>query len=363
MRPNLRLKCAQICGCAPYNRYSFIYGSFSLARILLAMPSSALVVRYKNEINRAAHSLDIVECRIIFTAIAQIPRDREISADDVYWISASDLVALGSNSSSVYQQMKMATENLFDRYITLPRDSEASTKKRRQKFRWIQAIEYEEGSGRIGIQFSSRIIPFISHIKDEFTRYELTELEGFQSYYTVRLYSMLAQFKSTKKFAISVADLRASLELEDKYPLYNNFKRKVILPSLQKINESERAAFTVTFQEKKLGRRVDKLIFFLKMKPEENVIDVDADEDDLLSPEQIKLSKKQIGMYADFLSGRSEKYEHVTQAFYADCRKRGLLNWFGKEKEECAADLRKKLADPEFAAQIYDWLKKVGFGG
>ena len=68
-------------------------------------------------------------------------------------------------------------------------------------------------------------------------------------------------------------------------------------------------------------------------------------------------------MYADVISGRSEKYEHVTQAFDADCRKRGLLNWFGKEKEECAADLRKKLADPEFAAQIYDWLKKVGFGG
>ena len=66
-----------------------------------------LVVRYKNAINRAAHFLDVIEQRIILSAIAQVPAG-EVTDDELYCVSASDLVELGSNQTKVYGQMKDA---------------------------------------------------------------------------------------------------------------------------------------------------------------------------------------------------------------------------------------------------------------
>lgn len=330
------------------------------------MPSSKAVVRYKNEINRASHSLDIAEARIILSAIAQVPRNSEVTDRELYWVSAADVVSLGSGSTSVYQQMKTAAENLFNRYITLQNESSSGrTGKSVLKFRWIQAVQYEEGTGKIGIQFSARILPFISHIQSEFTHYHLCELEGFQNYNTVRLYSMIAQYKSTGKFFTTVAQLRAALELGDKYPAYAELKRRVLLPAVKKINASEKTAFTVTLKEKKAGRRVDSLVFTVKLRVGAQAADANRGDPigEALPFERIKLTNKQIAMYADFLSGRSEKFAHLTQAFYSDCRKKGLLNWYGMASEQCAEDLRKKLGDPVFVERIGDWLKKVGFRG
>lgn len=327
------------------------------------MSSSKAVVKYKNEINRASHSLDIAEARIILCAVAQVPHDGEVTDREIYWVSASDLVELGSGTTCVYQQMKTAAENLFNRYITLQKEDARNSGRSVKKFRWIQAVQYNDGEGRIGIRFSFDILPFISHIQSEFTHYRLCELEGFQNYNTVRLYSMMAQYKSTGKFIVSLAEIRTALEIGDRYPAYAEFKRRVLLPSVRKINGSPKSAFTVSMKEKKIGRRVDALVFVIRMREgaaDDGIVDPAGRA---LTVERAKLTKKQIDMYADHLSGRSGKYAHLTQLFYSDCRKKGLLNWYGMETEQCAADLRRKLADPEFVVKIGGWLREAGFRG
>ena len=335
------------------------------------MANSNLVVRYKNALNRASHLLDVIEQRIILTAIAKVPAG-EVTDDELYSVSASDLVELGSNQTNVYGQMKDAVKTLFNRYLTLT--VEDGENLRTRYLRWVQTVDYADQESRIYLRFSKDLLPFISDIQREFTRFNLLDLKGIRSSYAVRLYSMLMQYQSTGKLVIKVDDLRERLELGDKFSRYTHLKAKVVELAVKQINEGERTQIKVSYKEKKVGRRVDTLIFTFKMKnavinkdgsiaatlPDEQTGDLFASG---LSLERAKLSAKQIGMYADFLSGKNEKYSSISHSFYEDCKAKGLLSWGGKSTEECAEDLVEKLSDPHFVIAVHEWLKKVGFGG
>ena len=327
------------------------------------MAISNLVVRYRNEINRASHTLSTIESRIILTAIAQVPAG-EVSDHEIYWITASDLKELGTSSTKVYARLREASRNLFHRYITIPEYQENGVATE-LTFRWIQSVRYQEGSGKIGIRFSSEIMPFISQIQSEFTKYNLIEIKDF-TYLTTRIYALLAQYVDTGFFVIQVSELRNALELTNQYATYGNLKQRVLAPAIKAINESDTARFKVIMREKKLGRRVDQLMFSIKVK-DANTFDsnVDVDTGDILADgltrKEACLSDAQIRMYADFLAGVNKKYEQIATSFYSEARKQGLVNWEGKSHKACSDDLVKKLRDPDFVIAIYGWLKKLGF--
>lgn len=331
------------------------------------MSDANLVVRYRNAINRAAHFLDVIEQRIILTAIAQVPAG-EVTDEKLYSVSASDLVELGSNQTKVYGQMKDAVKSLFDRYLTLT--VEDGKRRRTRYFRWVQTVDYADNEARIYLRFSKDLLPFISDIQQEFTRFNLIDLAGIRSTYAIRLYSLLMQFRDTGKLVIKVDDLRQRFELGDKLARYNHLKTKVINLAVNQINEGERTQIKVSYKEKKVGRKVDTLIFTFKFKnavlnqdgsiaailPDEQTGDLFAGG---YSDEQLRMkSLVQREFFADLLLGKSEK----AKGFYEDCRKKKLLNWQGWATAQCRADLVTKLEDVAFVRAIFDpWLKLVGY--
>lgn len=331
------------------------------------MSDTNLVVRYKNAINRAAHFLDVIEQRIILSAIAQVPVG-EVTDEELYCVSASDLVELGSNQTKVYGQMKEAVKTLFDRYLTLTFEDGKS--RRTRYFRWVQTVDYADNEARIYLRFSKDLLPFITDIQREFTRFNLIDLAGIRSSYAVRLYALLMQFRDTGKLMIKVDDLRERFELSDKYNTYNNLKARVIEPAVKQINAGSRTQIKVSFKEKKIGRKVDTLIFTFKFKnavlnqdgsiaavlPDEQTGDLFAGG---YSDEQLRMkSLAQREFFADLLLGKSEK----AKGFYEDCRKKKLLNWQGWATAQCRADLVTKLEDVAFVRAIFDpWLKLVGY--
>lgn len=331
------------------------------------MSDANLVVRYRNAINRAAHFLDVIEQRIILTAIAQVPAG-EVTDEKLYSVSASDLVELGSNQTKVYGQMKDAVKSLFDRYLTLT--VEDGKRRRTRYFRWVQTVDYADNEARIYLRFSKDLLPFISDIQQEFTRFNLIDLAGIRSTYAIRLYSLLMQFRDTGKLVIKVDDLRQRFELGDKLARYNHLKTKVINLAVKQINEGERTQIKVSYKEKKVGRKVDTLIFTFKFKnavlnqdgsiaailPDEQTGDLFAGG---YSDEQLRMkSLVQREFFADLLLGKSEK----AKGFYEDCRKKKLLNWQGWATAQCRTDLVTKLEDVAFVRAIFDpWLKLVGY--
>ena len=73
------------------------------------------IFRQSNRITTASQRLDLVERRIIMTAISKIDRRDEPTDQKVYYVDASDLARLGGDSKSAYRDMKSAADTLFNR--------------------------------------------------------------------------------------------------------------------------------------------------------------------------------------------------------------------------------------------------------
>lgn len=341
------------------------------------MISENSLVRYKNSLNKASYDLDAFELRIILAAVAQLPPGK-LASDCLLTVEASDLEMIGVDPKNAYSALKKATKSLFNRYIAWEYFDEDG-RKEEVNTRWLQEVAYLDQAGRLKLQFSNRVAKHLDRLLPNITQFAYLDLHSLSSSYAIRLYQQLAQFQHSQKYFVSVDELRTLLALGDKYPQYGIFKKKVLDVAIKQINEAPFTAFKVRMSDKERGckdsRKVVKLHFYIlpKDKTQPNpVINVEPNEVDKttgdlfaggLSLNRAKLSPKQIAMYADFLSGKNGKYEDVAQSFYADCRNKGMLNWFSMSKEQCAQDLANKMADPHFVIAIYDWLKRVGFGG
>lgn len=221
------------------------------------MAKNELVVK-SNQVIEASYRLSIIEQRVILAAITQIPNNQEVSDDVVYFVSIAQLQQLGVHEKRAYQDLEEGISRLYKRSITM------SINNKIEEFRWIQKIERIESKGVIGLRFSKDILPFISNLSREFTKYALSDIAGMSSAYAIRIYELLIQYKSTTIREIYIDDLRNMLELTNKYPLYADLKRWVIDTSVRQINEY--TPITTQYIEYKTGRKVTRLVFNFSYK-------------------------------------------------------------------------------------------------
>lgn len=345
------------------------------------MLSENSLVRYKNALNKASFDLDAFELRIILAAVAQLPAGK-LASDCFLPVSANDLTLIGVDPKNAYSALKKACDTLFERHITWDTTDEDGDLVV-IKTRWLQEAAYIDQKGRLMVKFSQRVAEHLERLLPNITQFAYVELHSISGAYAIRLYQLLAQFQHSpeKRFFIKLEDLKERLSIGDKYKTYSKFKQGVLEQGIREINEAPYAAFRVRMSDRergcKDGRKVVCLHFYILPKEHPTpknlpVIDADSQEVDRatgdlfaggLSLNRAKLSEKQIGMYADFLSGKNDRFSAVAHAFYEDSRKKGLLDWTGLSIEQCSARLREKLRDPQFVIAVYAWLKKVGFGG
>ena len=224
------------------------------------MPKNDLVVK-SNQVIEASYTLTTIEQRLILSAIAQIPKGEPVTDEVIYTVSVADLQKFGANETTAYRDLKESVSRLFDRSIVL-RSSD-----RTSRTRWVQKIDFMDSRGVIGIRFSKDILPFLSNLSTEFTKYLASDLIGVTSTYAIRLYELLVQYQSIGKREISVVDLRWMFELQNKYPVWADLKRWVIDQAVKEINEF--SPLSVTYETKKTGRKITSISLRFKQKPKQ----------------------------------------------------------------------------------------------
>lgn len=340
--------------------------------------SKGSVVRFKNELNKTSQNLDPIERRVVLSAISQINYGDKVTDEQVYYVTVKDLELLGSNPKHVYQQVKRCSETLFNRFIRV-KTTDADNNPMTVKLRWIQRLDYVDGTGRIGIRFSKDVLPYLSQLQEQFTSMKIIDISGLNSSYAMRLYEILMQYQNTGKVTITLEDLRFRLDIGDKYQLYNNFKRIVLQTAINQINEGKYTRFTVSFKEKKLGRKVHQLIFTLSPKnpvflteaddPSTVVNEVeDIGEVDLFSGLTIReatLSPSQQTMFSDRLAGLNVAYASEAAKIQAEWLREVELKPYaaqpGESQKAYASRLQAELKNPEFVMKIAHYLRRVDF--
>ena len=214
------------------------------------MLKNNLIVK-SNQVIEASYTLTTIEQRLILSAIAQVPKGEEISDDVLYPLTTKNLVKLGGDEKASHKEFKDAINRLYERSIVL-RDGDES-----DSFRWIQEKVFN-GSKVAFIRFSKPILPFLSNLKSEFTKYLESDIVGMSSPYSIRFYELIMQYRSIGKREISLEDLRWMFQLQNKYPVWADLKKRVIDQATKEINEH--SPYNLTIESKRTGRKITSIV-------------------------------------------------------------------------------------------------------
>lgn len=284
-----------------------------------------------NQVIEASYQLSAVEQRIVLAAISRIPKNQPITDDELYPVSVNELQLLGVHEKTAYRDLKEGINRLYERSINLSIDDKSI------KMRWVQEIQFLDSQSIIGIRFSKPILPFISNLSREFTKYALSDIAGINSGYGIRIYELLVQYRQIGKREISVENLRTMLELGKKYPLFADFKKRVIDTAVDQINEC--SPLSVTYEQKKTGRKVTHILFSFKEKSKS--INYHNEQNTFY-----KLTDAQISMFGNQLSRLHELSHLATE---------------GESYDVLASKIKDMLRDPIQQKQFFPYLKNLGF--
>lgn len=220
--------------------------------------SNDLVVK-ANEVIEAGYHLTASEQRLIISAVAKIPKNIEVSDDIIYVVTAQDFIDLGVHPKTAYRDLKDAATKLYERSVSIKmKGVYTSTRWIQQKLVGIEGYEGDEGdsdlySNGVGLRFSKPVLPYLSNLSNNFTKYLKEDIAGISSGYTIRLYELMCQHRQFGKRRISLSDLRFMLDLQDKYPAPADLKRWVLQVAVDEINE--KSPLNATFELVKTGRK------------------------------------------------------------------------------------------------------------
>lgn len=214
-----------------------------------------------NALVEAAYRLSVQEQRIILACIAQVRRDEPVTDEIMYSVTAEAIASMaGVPIESSYTQLKEAALRLKRREVRLTHEPNGNGKKRRTIITgWVQTIVYCDGEGRVELRFSKDMLPYLTELTRQFTKYALADVVKMSSPHAIRLYELLVQWDLEGKREIEIDQLRTWLQLEARYPLMADFRRWVIEPSIEQINQH--SPLQVSWSQRKTGRKISHLLF------------------------------------------------------------------------------------------------------
>ena len=199
------------------------------------MEERSLTVVKSNKLISASYRLGLDEQRLLLACISQIDSRLELSKKDEFTVTAKQFASMfGSDPKSAYKQIEAAAEDLFERKIVV------DNKKEKIKFvsRWSSSVEYNYGEGSVTIGFSQKILPLISQLKEQFTKYNLEHVSRLTSVHAIRIYELCLQYLKIGERNFEMSEFKKILGLDGQYPEFKDFNKRVLKSSIDQINEN-----------------------------------------------------------------------------------------------------------------------------
>lgn len=219
--------------------------------------SGDLEVWQSNNLVEASQSMTLNEKRLIYAAAALHHPRRPVPPKGTVTFHADEFAqvfGLDLRGKGRYADLKDAAERLFNRRIRLIRDAPRGKGKWVTDMRWVWMAEYNEGQATVTLGFSPPVLPYLTMLSAEFTRFKLKNIGNIGSHYGLRLYELCAQFRKAGERTIPLQRLREMLDLGNKYENIKDLRVRVLNPAIAEINKHTELRVVVTPERK--GRQV-----------------------------------------------------------------------------------------------------------
>ncbi len=218
---------------------------------------SQLVVKGNDLIRKARYRLTATQQKFIAYLVSMIkPTDENFKE---YSIRVEDFCLLaGIDKTYFYTEFRKMIDDLDESGgFWVETDSEI------YKFRWFDDTTYLKGEGTVKIILSKRLKEYLIGLTKNFTQYELYNILGLKSKYSIRLFELFKSYsyQKNKKFGI---DALKEILCAENYANFKDFRRRVLEPAMHEINEY--TELHITYNAEKKGRKVISVIFTIDKK-------------------------------------------------------------------------------------------------
>ena len=304
-----------------------------------------LVVK-DNALINASYNLDLVEQRLILLAIVEARESgKGINANNPLAVHADSYInQFNVARQTAYQALKDASKDLFARQFSYQEVNKRGNIENVLSS-WVSEIRYIDAEATVKLIFAPAIVPLITKLEEQFTKYELQQVSHLSSAYAVRLYELLIAWRSTGQTpTIELEEFRKRIGvLDEEYTRMGNFKDRVLHPAIAQINEH--TDISVKYEQHKKGRSIYGFSFSFKQKKNINNPNTENRDPNILDI-FTKLTDAQRHLFANKLSELPEmnKYSQGTESY-----------------PQFAVRIAEMLLDIEKFKELYPHLIKVGF--
>lgn len=172
------------------------------------------------------------------------------------------------SDSNPWQSMSRAADRLLSR--SWRRDEEWGYR----RGNWFSICDYNTTKHSVALKFTDESAFWLYDFHDRYIATKNATIGSLKTFNAIRLYELCYRFspqsKGSSVYRVTLEDLRTTMHLERSYPLWNDFHRKVLIPSIQSINEKT-DIFVELRKTYKKGRHVHSIEFLVLEKKQQEL--------------------------------------------------------------------------------------------
>ncbi|MEA1871077.1 MAG: replication initiation protein [Candidatus Bipolaricaulota bacterium] len=220
-----------------------------------------VVIKHQELIRTARYRLSELGIKVVSVLVSMI----KVSDADFqeYIIKVNDFKELiGSTSKKTYEYVDVMTDELMKKPFKVGDE----------KFNWVYYAKYKEGDNAVVLKIAPELKPYLLNLKQNFLEYNIINILPLKSGYVIRLYELCkdhysegTRYKKSNQsvtFDIKIERLRELFEIPKSYQ-YSSHIKKLILEKAA-IQFKEKTDIQITYQEQKIGRKVDRVIITVR---------------------------------------------------------------------------------------------------
>lgn len=255
----------------------------------LSLVNDTTVVKSNRLIQQSRFRLNLQQQKIILYLVSQINyNDDDFKLYEFGIMDFCRICGIDSVGGNNYQLLKDSLQQLRDKslYIMLDDETEALVG-------WLDKVYLNKRTGTVQIRLDKDLKPYLLHLRENFTRYELVYTLRMKHKVSPRLYEILKSYHYNdlkpyeKEFDID--ELRNLLDAnKDTYKKFKYFNSFVLTPAIQEINDQTDLHVTAT--PLRTGRKVYAVRIRIERRDAQGIIESFAKTEEAFRKELVKES-------------------------------------------------------------------------
>ncbi len=220
------------------------------------------VIKANELIQKSRFELSLIEQKTIAYICSLIkPLEEDYQLEYIFDIREyAKTCGIDYNSGANYEYIKKTLKNLRDRSMWLEIGNEEVL------VGWLSKVRTNKRSGKATVEIDKDIAPFLFNLQMRFTQYELYNILGMKSAFSLRVFEILKSYQGIGRKRFEIDELKERLMVQD-VKSYNNFslfRQKVLEVAIKEINEL--TDIQVEWETETKGRKVVAVVFRIKQK-------------------------------------------------------------------------------------------------